>query len=143
MSLPRKPNVLLIDNDDGVVHAIATRLTYLGCICIPANTGLQGLSQFREGTVDLVITDLNMPTMDGAALIRDIRAQSDVPVITITGFRRDFDRELRDLEGVDVLEKPFRTQDLVDLVSDVAAAGGGLSPLQTEAIERLRTRLAI
>ena len=123
MSQSRKPNVLLIDNDDGVVHAIATRLTHLGCICVPANTGLQGLSQFKYGGVDLVITDLNMPSMDGAEFIRNIRKISNVPVIVVTGFRQAFEEQLQGLTGVSVLEKPFPTQDLIDLVTTELAGG--------------------
>ena len=113
----RKPNVLVIDNDDAVVHALATRLTSVGCICISASSGRQGIAQFTDASVDLVITDLNMPHMDGAALIAAIRRVSNVPIIVITGYHKAYHQHLRGFSGVTVLGKPFRSQDLIDLVT--------------------------
>lgn len=116
LSQSTKPNVLIIDNDEGVVQAIATRLNSLGYLCIVARTGEQGVAAFNAGPIDLVITDLNMPVLDGVGLIRKIRDISEVPVIVVTGYRKNFHDQINAFDNVTVLEKPFPTEALVDLV---------------------------
>lgn len=116
MSKPSKPNILIIDNDEGVVKAIATRLNSLGYLCVVARTGAQGLASFGSGPIDLVITDLNMPMLDGVTFIEKIRGFSQVPIIVVTGYRKDYHDQLNQLHNVTILEKPFSTESLVDLV---------------------------
>ena len=83
------PTILIIDNDGGMVAAISTRLESMGYRCVTAGTGGQGIAIFREQTIDLVITDLNMPAGDGITLTRTLRETSEVPIIIITGFHDD------------------------------------------------------
>lgn len=116
MKPPTKPNILIVDNDGGVVRAIATRLNCHDCVCIVARTGAQGLAVFDAGRVDLIITDLNMPVLDGIGFARKIRERSDVPIIVVTGYRKDYTGQLNHIRDVTVLEKPFLSDELVDLV---------------------------
>lgn len=115
MSTP-PARILIIDNDDGVVAALSARLEVLGYTTITATTGAQGLSEFNEQAVDLVITDVNMPGGDGVQLAESIRQRSDVPIIFITGFHRDFRDGLSRIRNVTVMQKPFDSADLIDLV---------------------------
>lgn len=118
------PTILIIDNDEGVVAAVEARLESLGYRCLTATTGAQGLASFRENDVDLVITDLNMPAGDGIELTQSLRAASDVPIIIVTGFHDDYRRELRSIPNVTMLQKPFASSQLVDLVeADLVLAG--------------------
>ncbi len=110
-------SILIIDNDEGVVRAISTRLGASGHRCICAHTGAQGLAEFSQGPIDLVVTDLNMPTLDGMELIRKIRARTHVPIIVITGFRAEYYDGLRGFPDVTVIEKPFDSQAFEDLVA--------------------------
>ena len=112
----QSPTILIIDNDEGVLSAISTRLEAIGYRCETASSGGQGLSMFDEGGVDLVITDLNMPAGDGVALASAIRARNSTPIIVVTGFHSEYSRELRSVEGLSILQKPFRTDELVELV---------------------------
>jgi len=116
MNTEDAPTILIIDNDDGVVRAMATRLESLGYACVTAGSGAQGVSTFRDLHADLVITDLNMPGGDGVSVAESIRKTSAVPIIIVTGFRPDFDDRLRGIPDVTVLEKPFDSMALVDLV---------------------------
>ena len=119
----RVPRILIVDNDDAVVRAIATRLDTLGYECVTAGTGAQGLSLFGEQDMDLVITDLNMPMLDGAFLLTEIRAISQVPVIVVTGFVNAYARTLMSHANVTVLRKPFETAALIDMVELELADG--------------------
>ena len=108
--------ILIIDNDEDLARAIATRLSHLGYVCVTAASGTQGLSIFQDGDVDLVITDLNMPCADGIEVLESIRRSSDVPAIVVTGFNDEYRDRLRRIRGVTRMVKPFDSEALVDLV---------------------------
>ena len=116
MNEKASPRILVIDNDEGLTQAVATRLESQGYRCTTANNGEQGLSEYSLGEIDLVITDLNMPSLDGVGLIDRIRTSSGVPIIVMTGFSDQYKRELRKIPNISVLQKPFETQVLLDLV---------------------------
>lgn len=116
--------ILVIDNDEGVIAALSTRLESMGYVCKTAQTGAQGLDAF-DSDVDLVVTDLNMPTLDGIGLVTKIRKQSDVPIIVMTGFRKEYARTLRRVANVTVLEKPFNLNNFLELIEmDIFLSGG-------------------
>lgn len=118
------PRILIIDNDEGLVAAIAARLESMGYPCVMAGTGAQGIAAFREQDIDLVITDLNMPAGDGVVLARTLRETSDVPIIIVTGFRKEYRDEVRSIPNVTLMEKPFESNQLIDLVeADLVLAG--------------------
>ncbi len=123
MNAQDRPNILIIDNDEDVVRGITRRLESAGYVCQTATTGAQGLSEFSLGEIDLIITDLNMPTLDGIGLVEKIRQFSDVPVIIITGFRQEYAAKLNRLGDVTILRKPFDSQQLIDLVTAELAMG--------------------
>lgn len=121
------PTVLIIDNDEAMVTALSARLDAGGYICETACSGAQGLAAFKRASIDLVITDLNMPSGDGIALSRAIRRVSEVPIIVLTGFHDEFRRELRDVSGVSVVHKPCVPSVLMELV-EAELALSGISP---------------
>ncbi len=110
------PTILIVDNDDGMVAALSTRLEQSGYSVVTAGTGAQGLAMFESHEPDLVITDLNMPAGDGITLAHRVRSKSDAPIIIVTGFRDEYREELRSVAHVSILRKPFETNDLLDLV---------------------------
>ena len=81
----------LIVDDSSVMRKIVERcLRQAGLdalVVLEAGTGVEALELLRTATVDLVLTDINMPSMDGLELVRQIRAQklaAGVPVVMIT-----------------------------------------------------------
>lgn len=110
------PTILVIDNDEGMTAAVSTRLECLGFECVTAQTGAQGVAEFDPDRIDLVITDLNMPSLDGVGVVQKIREKCGVPIIVVTGFRKEYTDGLRELKDIQVIEKPFRIQDLIDMV---------------------------
>ncbi len=115
--MQRKPyKILIIDNDESLVNALAIRLEEAGHDCVRAFAGVQGIAEFNAQDIDLVITDLNMPLGTGIDLVQAVRRKCTVPVVVITGYRDEFQRELRSLRNVTVLRKPFRAADLIELI---------------------------
>ncbi len=117
-------DILIIDNDEGLVRALETRLVSLGYRCRTAYSGTQGLTEFAAGGVNLVITDLNMPALDGVTLVQEVRRHSQVPVIVVTGFPHEYAATLGHLNNVTVLSKPFHSSELIDLVTTELAMQG-------------------
>jgi two-component system chemotaxis response regulator CheY len=81
----------LIVDDSSVMRKIVERcLRQAGLeslVVVEAGNGVEALELLRTAKVDLILTDINMPSMDGLELVRQIRAQDlakDVPVIMIT-----------------------------------------------------------
>ncbi|QTA82105.1 Two component system response regulator/histidine kinase [Desulfonema limicola] len=78
---------ILVVDDDNFVKAILTEiLESEGCIVKTAEHGIDGLEKYAENPdIDLIISDMNMPEMDGLSLIKELRArQADVPIIILT-----------------------------------------------------------
>ncbi len=109
--------ILIIDNDEGMTTAMSARLENQGYQCLVAGNGEEGLSTFEAQRVDLVITDLNMPNVDGIEFIQKIRdAQAEVPILVVTGYSKDYASELCHFADVQVIGKPFHAQDLIDAI---------------------------
>ena len=108
--------ILVIDNDEHVTQAITHRLTNHGYHCMTANNGEEGLSEYSLCEVDLIITDLNMPVLDGVEFVERVRATSSTPVIIVTGYSDQYRHRIRKIPHVTVVQKPFETQALLDLI---------------------------
>jgi CheY-like chemotaxis protein len=96
------PHIVVVDDDD----AIRSIIVALAQEAVPSATvsscssGLRALQQIGEGNVDLLITNCDMPDMDGPTLIRTLRErQQSIPIIMVAG--SDEARELGELAGVD------------------------------------------
>ena len=79
-------NILLIDDDQTLRRALRLSLEKLGHAVVEAREGQAGLAAFKSQPIDLVITDLIMPEMEGVETIRALKKLSPgVPIIAITG----------------------------------------------------------
>lgn len=79
--------VLTVDDSKAIRDMVAFTLEPLGYRVIGAGDGAEGLSRFKAETVGLVITDLNMPVMNGIDMIKKLRAEpkgSGVPIVMLT-----------------------------------------------------------
>lgn len=108
--------ILLVDDEDTVRRSLKRGLELDGHVVTLASDGADGLDRLTEarGALDLLLTDIRMPVMDGIALA--LAAKRDYPELTIlimTGFADQRERA-RGLEAIvaDVLTKPFSLTDL-------------------------------
>ncbi len=78
--------ILIIDDEDSLRTSLRRALERSGYQTLEASDGRAGLAKLKEGGVDLVITDIIMPGMEGIEFLIELRkAQSAVPVIAMTG----------------------------------------------------------
>jgi two-component system cell cycle sensor histidine kinase/response regulator CckA len=121
--LTGRGTVLLVEDEDAVRSFAARALGQRGYHVLVATTGVEALEVFQshQGEVDLVVSDVVMPEMDGPTLFEKLRAQRpDLKVIFISGYAEDaFRRHLAENEDFMFLQKPF---DLKELAAAVKTA---------------------
>jgi CheY-like chemotaxis protein len=110
--------VLVVDDLDDTRELLAEFLMHAGYHSIMANSGVEALKRLDQIRPDAIITDLMMPVMGGAELVRRIRAHPDmatIPIIVLTGSGRE--KALEELGDAArhvkaVLVKPVKLSDL-------------------------------
>ncbi|HQS00931.1 MULTISPECIES: response regulator transcription factor [Comamonadaceae] len=108
------PRILLIDDDEHLAAPLATYLARFGLVLDSALRPGQGLAMLRATTYDAAILDVMLPEMDGFALCREIRKESDIPVVMLTARGDVMDRVVGlELGADDYLPKPFEPRELV------------------------------
>ncbi len=112
---------ILLVEDEATVRAVAERaLTRHGYTVLLAENGEAAIEILdREKRVDLMISDVVMPTMDGPTTAREARIrQPDLPILFISGYAEEQLRQSIDLERVAFLAKPFSVQKLAEATRD-------------------------
>ena len=124
-----RPRVLLVDDSVSIRKFVGQMLEKAGFRVVTAIDGQDALQRLNEQPVDVVITDLEMPRLNGYALIEDLRRRSstlDVPVIVLTTRAGAKHVELARRFGVrHYVAKPVEEQSFVRLVESVAATPVG------------------
>jgi DNA-binding NtrC family response regulator len=112
--------VLIVDDDPNVRKTLETLLrTVLETEVVAVESAHAALGWLLSHTVDLVITDLCMPGMSGADLIRQMRRDGNTtPVIIVSGHLSSFESRVAwsSMGVASVLEKPFGMHELIDAV---------------------------
>src|SRR3954447_10736841 len=119
--------LLIIEDDERIRTALIRALRERGHVVSSAATALEGLRQAVEGRPDLVVLDLGLPDLDGAELLRMLRAVSSVPVIVATA--RDDDGSIvsaPDAGADDYVLKPFQAGQLEARIRAVLRRAGGV-----------------
>jgi two-component system KDP operon response regulator KdpE len=119
--------LLVVEDDERIRTALIRALRERGHAVDSAGTAMSGLQQAVEGRPDLVVLDLGLPDLDGAELLRMLRAVSAVPVIVATA--RDDDGSIvsaLDAGADDYVLKPFQAGQLEARIRAVLRRAGGL-----------------
>lgn len=118
---PVATTVLLVDDDPGVRFALTEVLADRGYRVITAGSGAQALN-LLDG-VDVVVTDLSMPGMDGLELVAQIRARTPrLPVILLTAHGSENMVRIASSRGAcGCLSKPFDIDEIARLIEQVLA----------------------
>ena len=117
--------ILTVDDSASLRQAIKIALTSEGYAVTEAADGAEGLSKAGTSTFDLIITDLNMPVMDGLTMIRELRAKpqhAGVPILFLTTESdANIKAQAKAAGATGWLTKPFNADQLVAIVKKVLA----------------------
>jgi DNA-binding NtrC family response regulator len=117
-----KKIICIVDDEEDLVENLKIELEAIrpNWKIITFSEGMKAIQEIVKGNVDLVVTDIAMPDMDGYELFWRIKDYNEkIPVIMMTGFGYDPNHVLvrAKVDGLkDVLYKPFETEKLVELI---------------------------
>jgi DNA-binding response OmpR family regulator len=118
--------ILVVDDEPAWVGVLGQVLGKAGHRIVAAYDGDEALRRFRADTVDAVLLDLAMPGLDGAEVCRQMRAESDVPIIIVSGERdRSAPAGLLDLGADDYVRKGAPSAELLARIRAVVRRRGG------------------
>ena len=118
-----KKNILLVDDEKMIASTGGQLLKILGYESVACTSSVEALQYYSDhtGEIDIVITDLTMPGMNGVELAEKILAISpEMPVILCTGFNEGLTKEKALKAGIRAfLMKPYTSAELSRILSDV------------------------
>src|ERR1700675_3481631 len=109
-----KEKILVVDDEEAIREVVSTLLEAQGYLCTVRQNGRLALEAFRQGTFDLVLSDIVMPEMDGLKLLAELRRDDpDVPVIMVAAMH-DISIALEAIRAgaYDYILKPFEKDQL-------------------------------
>lgn len=105
--------ILVVDDDPNICELLRVYLENEGYEVKTANDGVEGISYFKMYSPDLVLLDIMLPRKDGWEVCRQIRKNSNVPIVMITAKGEVFDKVLGlELGADDFIVKPFDMKEL-------------------------------
>jgi CheY-like chemotaxis protein len=129
LALPpqRSVTILIVEDNENLRNLLQRTLEGVGFSVLPAADGAEALRLYQQhdGAIDLMVSDIVMPRLNGLELSERIRAtRPETKFLFITGFADEFP-ELRELikVGVTILEKPFLPSELLCRVEDMLNLG--------------------
>jgi len=112
--------ILVVEDNERNLKLVRDVLQYAGYEVISARSGEHGVALAREQAPDLVLMDLQLPTMDGIEALRILRGDpltQEIPVVAVTAFAMKEDRERALDAGFDsYLEKPISVRTFPQLI---------------------------
>jgi CheY-like chemotaxis protein len=124
-TLRKKGQLLVVDDDKSIQVVLSRTLSFMGHDVTLAGNGLEAMSLFLTGSYDLVMTDFQMPLMNGGELSRLVKEQSpSTPVVVVTGTSEDKVLEKLNTNCVDsIIVKPFKLEEIEQTVQRLLNRG--------------------
>ncbi len=125
-------NILIVDDSRSMRRVIRKVLDLSGFQigeCLEAGNGQEALDALENHWIDLVLSDIHMPVMDGFGFIRAVRSSSswtDLPIIFITTeSNEDLLREVMELGAKGYIRKPFQPEEIRSLLCQIMGEANG------------------
>lgn len=117
-ALPER--ILVVDDEESIVQLIAYNLRRAGYDVLSTGNGEEALRLARLEMPDLIILDLMLPGMDGFDVCKEIRKDSDLPILMLTARGEEIDRVVGfEIGADDYVTKPFSPRELVGRVKAI------------------------
>jgi two-component system catabolic regulation response regulator CreB len=115
-----RATVLIVEDETAIADTIQYALETEGFTPLLAATGQEALDRFADTAVDLIVLDIGLPDINGFDLCKQIRRNSDVPIIFLTARSEEVDRVVGlEIGGDDYVVKPFSPRELTARVKAV------------------------
>lgn len=115
-----KKNIVIVDDFDNTRFIIEVSLRSIDAVILKASNGKEALAHFDGKTIDLLITDLNMPVMNGLELVKAVKDSplyNTVPVIMLTTEKKpELKQEAQNLKITCWMQKPFEQEVFIKTV---------------------------
>ena len=120
MEHPGRDRILIVDDESSIRDVLGQYLADEGFEVVQAGDGVTAVERARSDSPALIVLDLNLPELSGVEAFRQIRAESDVPVIMLTARVNEVDRVVGlELGADDYIGKPFSPREVVARVKAV------------------------
>lgn len=112
--------ILIVDDDENICELLRLYLEKDGFETVVANDGEQAVKFANLYNPDLILLDIMLPSLDGWQVCREIRKQSETPIIMLTAKGETFDKILGlELGADDYVTKPFETKEVIARIKAV------------------------
>ncbi len=119
-----KPRILVVEDEQAIAEPLAENLEREGFSAEVASTLADAMEAYRREAPELILLDVMLPDGDGRDLCRDIRKESDVPIIMLTARGEEVDRVVGlELGADDYVVKPFSASELVARIRAIMRRG--------------------
>ncbi len=127
IAMAKQIRALVVDDSVAMRRSLMFALQRLGNVaCVEAQDGAEALKQLGAGAFDVVLTDINMPVLDGLKLIGHIRQRAEprVPIVVISTEAAEADRAKALSLGADAyLVKPVKAESVMAMVKELLRLG--------------------
>ena len=118
--MPKK--ILIVEDEANIRELLRLYLEREGYTVLEAENGVEGIKKWKSDKPDMLLLDVMMPVMDGWAVCREIRAESDVPIIMLTAKGETADRVSGlEMGADDYIVKPLEMPEVIARVRYFAA----------------------
>ncbi|PLY07044.1 MAG: hypothetical protein C0625_07565 [Arcobacter sp.] len=114
--------VLFVEDEPIIRNSIERTLSLLVKKVYSAKDGIEALEMFKNNKIDLVITDIRMPHMDGLTLIEKLRENNiEIPIIIVSAYNEiEYLHKAIDLKVDNFINKPIKIVNLIGLISEIS-----------------------
>ena len=114
--------ILIVDDDADILSVLQESISEINFVeILSAQDGMEALKILEKNKIDLLITDIRMPNLDGISLILEVRKNYPTPPIIISTGNQDTLKESKQLDVDGFFEKPFKMNDLISCVEKLLA----------------------
>jgi two-component system catabolic regulation response regulator CreB len=136
------PKVLLVEDEEAIAQTLIYALETEGLTTVWTRLGQEALKTLAAGDIDVMILDVGLPDMNGFDLCRDIRRQSELPILFLTARHGEIDKVLGlELGGDDYVTKPFSPREVVARIKRILKRAGSGVPTEKKTLTSLEVNV--